>query len=107
MHKFLFNERDRYGPRGVCISPDGRYVAAASSWYSDPYLKDPAEPMIYIWDMNSESSPNIIRPGDEMHFGRAAFSTDGKAINALCGDGFMRSWTFPEGEKRETGAPRR
>ena len=58
--------------------------------------------MIYIWDTNTESSPNFIRPVEDVIFGPVAFSMDGKAIDVLCADGAMRSRSFPEGEKLET-----
>jgi len=47
IRKFFVNEGTGYGPQGIAISPDGRYVAACTSW---EWGRSYTQPRVFVWD---------------------------------------------------------
>ena len=80
------------GVAGVAISPDGRWLAGASSG---------REPVIYVWDLSSNVPPTLLRG----HIGLVvtlAFSPDSQWLASGAADLMIKVWQLPELQLRKT-----
>ncbi len=80
------------GVAGVAISPDGRWLAGASSG---------REPVIYVWDLSSNVPPTLLRG----HIGLVvtlAFSADSQWLASGAADLMIKVWQLPELQLRKT-----
>ncbi len=80
------------GLTGIAISPDGRWLAGASSG---------REPVIYIWDLNTNTPPTLLR-GHSWVVITLAFSPDSHWLASGAADSMIKLWQLPERQLRTT-----
>ena len=91
IRKLFVNEGIGYGPQGIGVSPDGRLVAACTSW---DWGRSYAQPKVFVWDMATGTRKHYFPlPGDRA-MRAVGFSKDGKTLHAYrCGTG-VHSWSL-------------
>lgn len=80
------------GVTGIAISPDGRWLAGASSG---------REPLIYVWDLNANIPPTLLR-GHSASVITLAFSPDSQWLASGGADSMIKVWLLPQLQPRTT-----
>ncbi len=80
------------GVTGIAISPDGRWLAGASSG---------REPVIYVWDLNTNIPPVLLR-GHSATVITLAFSPDNQWLASGGADSMIKLWQLPDLHLRMT-----
>jgi len=80
------------GVTGIAISPDGRWLAGASSG---------REPVIYVWDLSTNVPPTLLR-GHSGHVVTLAFSPDNQWLASGAADLMIKVWQLPALQLRST-----
>lgn len=81
-------------PRGLSLSPDGRYLAASGT---------EKQPVIQVWDLASSGTPiNPVRLRCESPDGPAVFSPDNRLLLASC-DSQLLQWSRQEWDRGRDG----
>jgi formylglycine-generating enzyme required for sulfatase activity/WD40 repeat protein len=95
IRKFFVKEGFGYGPQGIAVSPDGRYVAACTSW---DWGRSYTQPRVFVWDIAAgKRKYHFPLPGDRAT--RAVgFSPDGQTLYALRSGRGLHSWTMVDGK---------
>ena len=94
VRKWTMTEGRRYGPRGMCLSPDGALLAVSSGWV---WANGPSEPRVYVWDLVSgERKHHFVAPGNHA-IRSVTFMPGGSRISVVrSGFGGINSWSLPD-----------
>ena len=90
-----------WGVRDVCVSPDGKWIAAA------PPERKPLgqrEGSIGLWDAGT-GEPNKVLTGHKNWVVRLAFNGDGSQLASASVDLTSRTWEIPAGRQLHVFAP--
>ncbi len=98
IRKFFVKEGIGYGPQGIALSPDGRLLAACSSW---DWGRSYTQPRVFVWDIASATRKyHFALPGDRA-MRAVGFSLDGATLYAVRDGRGLHSWSMRDG--RESG----
>jgi serine/threonine protein kinase/WD40 repeat protein len=99
IRKFLVNEGFGYGPHGIGLSRDGRFLAACTSW---DWGRSYTQPRVFVWDITSgKRLHHFLLPGDRA-LRAVGFSPDGKMLYAVRSGKDVHSWSMPDGKEAGT-----
>ena len=94
IRRFPMTAGRHYGPQGIAVTPDGRYVAASSSWI---WANGPPEPRVYVWDLSSGDRKYLFDL-DKHAIRSVNISPDGGRVSvARSGSGGITSWSLVDG----------
>jgi serine/threonine protein kinase/WD40 repeat protein len=107
IREFLVNEGRGYAPQGVAVSPDGRFVAACTSW---EWGRPDGKSRLFLWDIASAMRLHHFLLPDGHAMRAVGFSADGKMLYAVRSGKGLHSWSMPDGKEvgtidRENQAP--
>lgn len=93
---FDFTEGGRiFGVQGLAVSPDGRYVAACTSWNQpDPNWTCP---WTYVWQIDTGERKHLLKLSEQVVLPAVAFGGDGTAVRVAHDGRKVVAWSVANG----------
>jgi serine/threonine protein kinase/WD40 repeat protein len=99
IRKFSVKEGIGYGPQGIALSPDGRLVAACTSW---DWGRSYTQPRVFVWDIASATRRYHFALRGDRAMRAVGFSPDGATLYALRDGRGVHSWSMLDGQESGT-----
>jgi WD40 repeat protein len=97
---FFVKEGIGYGPQGIALSPDGRFVAACTSW--DWGGRSYTQPRVFVWDIaNGKRKYHFALKGTDATRG-VGFSSDNATLYAVRDGKQVHAWSMESGKASGT-----
>lgn len=95
VHQFRMNLGQKYGPLGLSVDPQGRYLGISSGWAT---ANGPSEPRVYIYDLTNGQRTHHFQPFRNHAMRSLSFSADGTTLSCVRGGpGGIQTWKIPSG----------
>jgi WD40 repeat protein/tRNA A-37 threonylcarbamoyl transferase component Bud32 len=95
VRRFNTREGHRYGAQGLCLSPDGNLIAAATSWSWGQ-----SDSRVYIWDLRTGERKHHFAISGSQTLRGVGFSPDGSRVLAVVGsEKTVHSWSLSDGKE--------
>lgn len=95
VHQFRMNLGQKYGPLGLSVDPQSRFLGVSSGWAT---ANGPSEPRVYVYDLTNGQRMYHFQPFRNHAMRSLSFSADGNTLSCVrSGPGGIQTWKIPSG----------